>query len=93
MGLESHGWVGWDEAIHGAEKQLDVCKAHSGAMALGPRADLDGGRATLVGAPEKTPLTSLDYELPQLQILYGGPGLICLHSCSLQAWRCWLSNH
>lgn len=53
-------------------------------MALGPRADLDGGRAALVGAPEKTPLASLDYELTQLQILYGWPCLICLLSCSLQ---------
>ena len=52
--------------------------------ALGPRADLDGSRAVLVSAPEETPLASLDYELTQLQILYGGTRLICLYSWGLQ---------
>ena len=66
----------------------------SAETALGPRADLDGSRAALVSAPEETPLASLDYELTQLQILYGGTRLICLHRGGLQTeLACLLTIH
>ena len=47
------------------------------------KANLDGSRAALVSAPEKSPLACLHYELPQLQVLNRRPCLVTFDSWHL----------